>query len=63
VLMRLRLLKPLGNPAQNGRKYFCTAEILELVQNREWLEKATRAVIRFQKERNQMAASRNGIRV
>ena len=44
VLMRVGLLKPLGKPSRNGHKFFCAAEILELSQDREWLDKATRAV-------------------
>jgi hypothetical protein len=44
ILVAARLLKPLGNPAANGIKFFATAELLELVQNRAWLVKATNAV-------------------
>ena len=44
VLMNVGLLRPLGRPAANGHKFFCTAEILELSQNREWLSKATSAI-------------------
>jgi hypothetical protein len=52
VLMRFGLLKPLGKPSRNGHKFFCAAEILELSQNREWLEKATRAVAKCWHEKN-----------
>src|ERR1700678_4371726 len=41
VLVSSRLLKPLGNPAQNGIKFFCTADILELLKDRYWLTKMT----------------------
>src|SRR5262249_9700342 len=52
VLVRARLLKPLGRPASNGHKFFCTAEIIALSENREWLDKATRAVADHWRNRN-----------
>jgi hypothetical protein len=52
VLMRAGLLKPLGRPAANGHKFFCAAEIAGLSQNRDWLDKATRAVSKRWQERN-----------
>jgi len=55
VLLGVGLLRPLGKPASNGHKFFCTAEILELSQNREWLDKATRAVAKHWQERNRKA--------
>jgi hypothetical protein len=33
ALVSSRPLKPLGNPAQNGGKFFCTAEVLELLKD------------------------------
>jgi hypothetical protein len=36
--------KPLGNPAQNGIKFFCTADILELLKDRSWLTKMTNTI-------------------
>jgi len=44
ALVSSRLLKPLGNPAQNGSKFFCTADILELLQDRSWLIKMTNTI-------------------
>jgi hypothetical protein len=44
ILVAARLLKPLGNPAQNGIKFFATSELLELVKDRAWLVKVTNAV-------------------
>jgi hypothetical protein len=41
ILVSERLLKPLGNPAQNAPKYFSAVEILRLVTDRTWLDKAT----------------------
>ncbi|HOX02165.1 MAG TPA: hypothetical protein P5555_07390 [Candidatus Paceibacterota bacterium] len=52
VLMRARLLKPLGNPAPNGHKFFASAEILQLAQDRSWLDRATKAVSARWQERN-----------
>jgi hypothetical protein len=44
ALIAARLLKPLGNPAQNSTKYFCTADILEAAKDRTWLVKMTSAI-------------------
>jgi hypothetical protein len=52
LLMRIGMLKPLGKPAPNAHKYFCATEILELSHNREWLDKATRAVGKHWREKN-----------
>lgn len=52
VLLKSGLLKPLGKPAPNGHKFFCTVEISALTENREWLDKATRTVAKHWKERN-----------
>ena len=35
-------LKPLANPNERQTKYFLTADIIELVHNRSWYERATR---------------------
>ncbi len=52
VLLKTGLLKPLGKPAPNGHKFFSAAEMLALSENREWLDKATRAVAKCWKDRN-----------
>jgi hypothetical protein len=44
ALVNARLLKPLGNPAQNGIKFFYTADILELLKDRSWLTKMTNTI-------------------
>jgi hypothetical protein len=44
-LVAARLLKPLGNPPQNGIKFFCTADILEQLKDRSWLTKVTNAIL------------------
>ena len=52
VLLKAGLLKPLGKPAPNGHKFFSALEISSLTENREWLDKATRAVAKHWKDRN-----------
>jgi hypothetical protein len=52
VLISAGLLRPLGKPSQNARKIFCTTELEELSQNRDWLDRATRAVAKRWQERN-----------
>ena len=44
VLVAARLLKPLGNPPPNRVKFYATADVLELAQDRAWLSKLTNAV-------------------
>ena len=44
ILVASRLLKPLGNPPANGIKFFATADVLELAQDRAWLTKVTTAI-------------------
>ncbi|MGA2177418.1 MAG: hypothetical protein ABSH38_20790 [Verrucomicrobiota bacterium] len=44
ALITSRLLKPLGNPAQNGSKFFCMADVLELLKDRSWLVKVTNTI-------------------
>lgn len=44
MLVAARLLKPLGNPPASGVKYFATAEVLELTQDRAWLSKVTATI-------------------
>lgn len=55
ILMNAGLLKPLGNPATNARKYFSSAEIEALARDRAWLNKATAAVSRYWKNKNRNA--------
>lgn len=53
VLVRMRLLKPLGEPLPNAHKYFSTTEIQLLAQDRQWLDRATKAVARHWQAKNQ----------
>ena len=52
VLMRVRLLKALGNAAPNAPKYFASCEIIQLANNPEWLNKATRAISAHWQKKN-----------
>ena len=44
ALVTSRLLKPLGNPAPNGIKFFATADVLELLKDRSWLTRMTNTI-------------------
>ncbi len=44
LLIRSGHLKPLGKPAQNGRKWFASVELERLGLDKEWLDKAIRIV-------------------
>ena len=44
LLMKARLLKPLGQPAQNGTKLFSKREVLALAADDKWLHKVTLAI-------------------
>ena len=58
VLVTARLLKPLGNPAPNGIKYFCAADILELFGDRSWLTRATNTIYQQRQEQNSRKSGR-----
>lgn len=44
VLISCRLLKPLGNPAQNAIKYFAAVDVAELTKDRSWLVRMTQTI-------------------
>jgi len=52
ILIMARLLKPPGNPAPNGVRYFGTMDVLELAKDRAWLGKMTSAVSQRWKQKN-----------
>jgi hypothetical protein len=52
VLVATKLIKPLGNPPQNGVKYFATQEVLELAKDGKWLHRATLAISQYWKGKN-----------
>ena len=51
-LVRARLLKPLGNPSPNAPRYFATCELIRLANDVQWLDKATRAISQFWRNKN-----------
>src|SRR4051794_3995952 len=44
VLVRAKLLRPLGNPRKCSVKYFAAVDIIRLAQDAAWLGKATNAI-------------------
>lgn len=46
LLLRAPLMKPLGGGPKNSVKYFHADEVEGLARNRQWLDKATRAISR-----------------
>ena len=44
ALTAAKQLKPLGNAPANAVKYFCTAEVLELCQDPNWLARVTTVI-------------------
>ena len=61
VLISSSLLKPLGRPAPNGHKYFCTDEIMELSHDRSWLDKATRILIKHRQNKKLREKERQAV--
>ncbi len=52
VLMAAKLIKPLGQPAQNAPKFFAAKTVQELGRDEQWLHKATLAVSRHWQGKN-----------
>jgi hypothetical protein len=52
ALISARLLKPLGNPAQNSTKYFATADVLEITKDRAWLVKVSNTICQHWQKQN-----------
>jgi len=51
LLVRAKLLTPLGNPKPNAPKYYCAAELERRSQDYKWLDKATAAIARHWRNR------------
>jgi len=58
TLVRARLLKPLGSPVPSAPKYFATCEIIRLANDVQWLDKATRAITQYWRNKNGRRAGR-----
>jgi hypothetical protein len=52
MLIAARLLKPLGNPAHNGCKYFSADQLQQLRADSAWLNKASDAIMKYWKAKN-----------
>jgi hypothetical protein len=63
-LVNARLLKPLGNPAQNGAKFFAATDVLEAAKDRTWLVKVTNTISQHWQHENarKKSAAMNGSR-
>ena len=59
VLIRKRLLKPLGKPAPNAPKWFASSIILKLIENDEWLSNATKTISENWKIKNKSILNPN----
>ncbi len=57
ILIRHKMLLPLGKPKPNAPKYFATIYVLALANDPEWLDEATQIIYDYWKEKN----SRKGI--
>ena len=52
ILIAASLLKPLGHPARNSRKFFATQTLEELRRDEKWLARASDAIATYWRERN-----------
>ena len=52
ILIKERLLKPLGRPASNSPKYFATCAIVAVRDDVTWFDKACKAISRRWREKN-----------
>jgi hypothetical protein len=52
VLTAAGLLKPLGNPARNGVKYYATESLQQLRRDEKWLGRASEAVRQHWQNKN-----------
>jgi hypothetical protein len=60
ILIACRLLKPLGDPPQDGIKLFSTAEVTEKAKDRAWLAKLTQTISQHWHKRNVRQKSQAG---
>jgi len=52
ILVREKLLKPLGRPASNASKYFAASDITSLANDSQFLARCTTAVYNYHQTRN-----------
>jgi len=60
ALVAARLLKPLGNPPENGTKFFATGVLLETSKDSHWLARMSAIIYQHWRKKNarNKAASR-----
>lgn len=52
VLTAAKLLKPVGKPVQNGRKFFAREQLLASSKDEIWLNKIAVVMVSFNRNRN-----------
>lgn len=52
VLAAAKLLKPVGKPVPNGRKFYSRDQVLQLSEDDVWLNKIAAAMVNFNRGRN-----------
>jgi hypothetical protein len=60
ILIKAKLMKALGNPAQNAVKYFATVEIEKFTRDEAWLSRATKAIYNHWSSRNRRRKTKIG---
>jgi hypothetical protein len=53
ILMSARKLTPLGDPASNTPKWFAAVEMIRLAGDEDWLNKATREVPKYWRQKRE----------
>jgi len=61
VLVRLGILRPLGSPKQNSRRWFAAVDILALASDAKALDRCTRAIARHIADKSSRQRSRKGV--
>jgi hypothetical protein len=59
MLTAAGLLKPLGQPSENGCKFFALTDLDKLKQDAAWLAKACDAIVKYWKDRNLQRPTKN----
>ena len=57
ILVAVKLLTPLGSPANNAPKYFAKITVMEHAGDVRWLDKATRCIGRYWKAKRERRKS------
>ena len=52
ILVNAGLLKPLGKPTPNARKFFAAVDVMEKAKDPSWLNKSTQALYSFWQNKN-----------